>query len=193
MAKKAKERKEEKRQRLKRRREQRERELRERLESEGHSREHAQAVVEQEMQQPLESLGIRVPSAAADGTRPAHIGGGRSARSRHHQLSAATQQMARNVGQAQRELVYEYERQQGMSYIRARARRILRLVGLMKNYTPPPTELQEDGEEANVGLRRTNTEVSAWSSISQEEKFVSFRRQLQAEQVSGAEPNSGHQ
>jgi hypothetical protein len=54
----------------------------------------------------------------------------------------------------------------------------------MKSYTPPPAELGDAEEEANVGLRRTPSEMSMLSSVSQEEKFVSFRRQLQAEQVS---------
>lgn len=140
----------------------------------------AQNVVEQEMQQPLEAVGIQIDETV---TGELHRHRGRRLPLRRGQsLSPGTQEAARAVGTAQRELDYEMERADGMSYFSARLRRVLRWMGLMKSYVPSlhDGESQHEEEERNVGLQRSNTTSS---SASQEEKFQSFRKQLQHEQV----------
>ncbi|ORY73112.1 hypothetical protein BCR35DRAFT_307383 [Leucosporidium creatinivorum] len=169
LAKRAKERKEEKRRKLKERRERREKALRERLE-------RGEAVVEKEEPAPSTFL-------------PARGRGGVSA-----SVSAcATTAAARAVGAAQRELDYNEEKAAGVSTWRALLRRVLRRYGWLESWTPRARTGEEDAEqgataaemEGGAPLGRSLTASSTatgMSSVVSEEKFKTFRRQLQHEQ-----------
>lgn len=173
LAKRAKERKEEKRRKLKERRERRERELRERLE-------RGEAVVEKE-EQPAPSTFLPARGRG---------GGGASA----SVSVCATTAAARAVGAAQRELDYNEEKAAGVSTWRALLRRVLRRYGWLESWTPR-VRTMEDAEqgvtaaemEGGAPLGRSITASSSatgMSSVISEEKFKTFRKQLQDEQVS---------
>lgn len=187
MAKKAKERKEEKRRKLKERRERRDRELRARLER--------GEVVEEKEESALPTF------------VPARGRGGASASVSACAMSAT----ARAVGAAQRELDYHEEKAAGVSTWRAMLRRVMRRYGWLESWTPKVEDAKEGATaaktegataaetegatapetEGGAPLRRSLTSSSVatrMSSAESEEKFKTFRKQLQDEQVSWAAP-----
>lgn len=107
------------------------------------------------------------------------LGGGRGGAG-----GAATKQA--KIERAKRELDWDAEKVEGVSAGKRWVRLQLRRIGWMKAYTPNEADLmgkvmEDEGgdQEGGTSLRRTSSTISSASS---EEKFISFKKQLQNEQ-----------
>lgn len=157
LANKARERKEAKRERLKARRIERERHLKEQIEA---------GNLPPGTKELPASHKVPVRSGGRGG---AGAGGGERAR----------------VERAKRELDWDAEKEQGVSAGKRWIRLMLRKYGLLKAYTPDERELkgrlsEDDEEDGFAPLSRTGSTLSTGSS---EQKFLSFKKQLQDEQA----------
>ncbi|KAM0791088.1 hypothetical protein ACM66B_004379 [Microbotryomycetes sp. NB124-2] len=184
LAKKARERKEERRRRLQERHQRRERELRSRLEAEGVQD------IEGEIRA-LKANGAFDKQALEEAGRTASTQAQTMETSASPSAAAcgnvAVMQAANRVAEAQRELDFLEERDEGLGHLRSAWRWFLRRIGLLNTFDPIERQNRriQSAQEEDLGgrqLTRTATASSIMSGVSHEEQFKSFKKQIQAEQ-----------